>query len=46
MLAPAFQQKQNEIPVIKTIAIEKKGIDELIKKIEWHENLSETMIKK
>jgi len=39
LLAPAFQFKQNEIPVIKTIAIEKKGIDDLIKGIEWHETL-------
>ena len=46
MLAPAFQLKQKEIPVIKTIATEKTGVDELIKKIEWHENLSETNNKK
>lgn len=45
MLTPAFQ-KQNKIPVIKTVATEKKGIAELIKKIEWHENLSETNDKK
>ncbi len=42
MLAPAFQLKQNEIPIIKTVATEKKGIPELIKKIEWHQNLSGT----
>lgn len=46
MLAPAFQSKQNQVPVIKTVAAEKKGIAELIKKIEWHENLSETNDKK
>ena len=39
MLAPAFQLKQNEIPIIKTVATEKKGINDLIKKIEWHESL-------
>jgi LAO/AO transport system kinase len=46
MLAPAFQIKQKEIPVIKTIATEKTGVDELIKKIDWHENLTETNNKK
>jgi GTPase len=46
MIAPAFQIKQKEIPVIKTIATEKTGVDELIKKIEWHENLSGTNDKK
>lgn len=38
MLAPAFQLKQNEIPVIKTIATENMGINELIEKIEVLEN--------
>ena len=46
MLAPAFQLKRKEIPVIKAIATEKIGVDELIQKIEWHENLSETNNKK
>jgi LAO/AO transport system kinase len=46
MLSPAFQSKQNQVPVIKTVATEKKGIAELIEKIEWHENLSETSDKK
>ena len=41
MLAPAFHLKQNEIPVIKTIAIEKKGIYELMEKITWHKNITE-----
>jgi LAO/AO transport system kinase len=40
MLAPAFQVKQHEVPIIKTVATEKKGIDDLIKKIEWHEGLN------
>jgi LAO/AO transport system kinase len=46
MLAPAFQLKQNEIPIIKTVATEKKGIDDLIQKIEWHESLNEQNDKK
>jgi LAO/AO transport system kinase len=46
MLAPAFQLKQTEIPVIKTVATEKKGVSELINKLEWHENLLETSDKK
>jgi LAO/AO transport system kinase len=46
MLAPAFQLKKNEIPIIKTIATEKKGIDDLIKKIEQHESLNELNDKK
>jgi len=33
MLAPAFSKNKNEIPIIKTIATEKKGIDELNKAI-------------
>lgn len=36
MLAPAFQKHQHEIPVIKTIASQKKGIYELIEKIDRH----------
>jgi LAO/AO transport system kinase len=46
MIAPAFQSKSFKIPVVKTIATEKKGIPELIEKIKWHENLSETNEKK
>ncbi|HVX26331.1 MAG TPA: methylmalonyl Co-A mutase-associated GTPase MeaB [Parafilimonas sp.] len=38
MLAPAFQLKQKEIPVIKTIATENIGINELIEKIDLVEN--------
>lgn len=33
MLAPAFQHKKQEIPIIKTIASQKKGIDELLESI-------------
>ncbi len=33
MLAPAFQSKQFPVQVIKTIALQKKGIDELFKTI-------------
>ncbi len=39
MLAPAFYLKENKIPVIKTVSTEKKGITELIEKIEENENL-------
>ncbi len=38
MLAPAFQLKQKEIPVIKTIATENTGVNELIEKIDLVEN--------
>lgn len=34
MLAPAFHSHYNEIPVIKTIASQNTGIDELLKEIE------------
>lgn len=33
MLAPAFNSKQVPVPVIKTVALQKKGIDELFKAI-------------
>jgi len=33
MLAPAFSRQAREVPVIKTIATEKRGIDELMKAI-------------
>jgi len=46
MLAPAFQLKQNEIPIVKTVATEKKGIDDLMQKINWHEGLNELNDKK
>jgi LAO/AO transport system kinase len=36
MLAPSFSTRTREIPIIKTIATEKKGIDELITAIAKH----------
>lgn len=36
MLAPSFKEDRFEIPVIKTVATEKKGTEELWKKIEAH----------
>jgi len=36
MLAPAFHSHANEIPIIKTVATEKKGIDELMAAIQLH----------
>ena len=36
MLAPAFHNKEQEIPVIKTIASQKEGIEALKEKIENH----------
>ncbi|HYK56692.1 MAG TPA: methylmalonyl Co-A mutase-associated GTPase MeaB, partial [Flavisolibacter sp.] len=36
MLAPAFRQQRQEIPIIKTIANTKTGIGELYKAIEKH----------
>jgi LAO/AO transport system kinase len=42
MLSPSFHSKQNSIPVIKTIAAEKKGIHELMEKILWHQNIAAT----
>jgi LAO/AO transport system kinase len=38
MLAPAFHHHDKEIPVIKTIASQKKGIEELKQKIELQNN--------
>lgn len=37
MLAPTFSTHKNEVPIIKTVASETKGIDELIKAIEKHQ---------
>lgn len=39
MLAPAFHTKEQEIPVIKTIASKKEGIEALKKKIENHNSI-------
>jgi LAO/AO transport system kinase len=36
MLAPAFHSHKQEIPIIKTVAAEKKGIDELMTAIQNH----------
>ena len=36
MLAPAFHSNKQEIPVIKTVATEKKGIDDLVIAIQNH----------
>ena len=47
MLAPAFHKYKNEVPVIKTIASDKKGIDELavaIKENKGAENYNEKHI--
>jgi LAO/AO transport system kinase len=46
MLSPAFRFTANEIPVIKTIATEKKGIDELIEEIFLHEKIAAAPEKK
>lgn len=42
MLAPAFQHKQQEIPIIAAIATQKKGISELVNAIDkiYHNNFS------
>lgn len=37
MLAPAFHTHQQEIPIIKTVATEKKGIDDLMTAIQNHD---------
>jgi LAO/AO transport system kinase len=37
MLAPAFHKQLIEIPIIKTVASQKVGIQELLGKIEWHQ---------
>jgi LAO/AO transport system kinase len=39
MLAPAFTNHKEEVPIIKTVASQKKGIDELLKKITEHQQL-------
>jgi LAO/AO transport system kinase len=36
MLAPAFHKHADEIPIIKTVATKRTGIDELLQKIELH----------
>lgn len=46
ILTPVFNKKENQIPVLKTTATEKKGINELYKKIaEWKiDTLSDSRI--
>jgi LAO/AO transport system kinase len=39
MFAPAFTNHKEEVPIIKTVASQKKGIDELLKKIFEHQQL-------
>ncbi|MBX2932519.1 MAG: methylmalonyl Co-A mutase-associated GTPase MeaB [Chitinophagaceae bacterium] len=46
MLAPSFAQKQYHIPVIKTIASQKQGINELVEKIIAHQQHIQTSDKK
>jgi LAO/AO transport system kinase len=42
MLAPAFNNREQQIPVVKTVATEKKGIDELMKAIKnYHPSKNE-----
>jgi LAO/AO transport system kinase len=36
MLAPSFSSKQIPIPVIKTVALQKKGVTELYQAIQHH----------
>lgn len=36
MLAPSFNEERFEIPIVKTVATEKKGTEELWKKIDTH----------
>ena len=46
MLAPAFQQKHNEISVVKTVALQRVGIKELLEKIMQHQHLVQSSDKK
>ncbi len=46
MLAPAFQQQQQEVAIVSTIASQKKGIDELLEKISTHISTQNTDRKK
>lgn len=46
MLAPAFHYKQNEIAIVKTIASQKVGVEELLSKILLHQQLVQTSDKK
>lgn len=46
MLAPAFKNRQTEIPIIKTVALQKQGVDELFKKINAHVQGTESSLSK
>ncbi len=46
MLAPAFHHRQREIPIIKTDALQKLGIDELLNAILFHQQHPETLKRK
>lgn len=46
MLAPAFSHKTQEISIIKTIASEKKGVDELWDAIDKHNSLQQIPLRK
>lgn len=46
MLAPAFYQRKEEVPILQTIASQKKGIDELMEKIYNHKLSQNTDRKK
>jgi LAO/AO transport system kinase len=46
MLAPAFHRSKNEIAIVKTIASQKEGIDELFQKITQHQQLVQSSDKK
>ncbi len=46
MLAPAFHHKQNEIAIVKTIASQKQGVQELLDKILQHQQTVQSSDKK
>ncbi len=46
MLAPAFNRVAGEIAIVKTVASQKEGIDELFEKIELHEQQVQTTDRK
>jgi LAO/AO transport system kinase len=46
MLAPAFHQREEEVPILQTVASQKKGIGALKEKIYSHKSLQHTHRKK
>jgi LAO/AO transport system kinase len=46
MLAPTFSSHKNEVPIIKTVASERKGLDELYQRIDEHHQHEELNEKK